>query len=376
MSRINDARGRAGRGRGGRGRSGFFGNRNFATYRGERDVMTSQRFKPHNPDLKILHYVEGRTSPEDVESALRDWKTYAMEHYIRGLDTVLDPEGDYPDFQEPDLPDEAGGENYFARKRWEGEFRAYQEDLRKFDADVIKLTGLMLGQMSPESIERVRQDAAGATAIDEKDPRALVQAIRATHYTPLSGGNAGKTLYSALRRWNNLQMGESESVEAYKRRATSELEAVRQAAVAAEEEAAVPSEGQATMHFIMCLASKYSDFKREFSRQRINPMPTNLQEAMDRVIEFGRDDRDAMKAKSSFVLYGGKSKAKGAKQAEKFDEGPIQRNQCRFCRKHGHWMHECEKFQEAAINFCKDGGSKKKEDDDIDKAIDATNKKK
>lgn len=335
--------------------------------------MQSRRFRPHNSDLKILHYVEGQTSPEDVESALRDWKTYAMEHYIRGLDMVLDAEGDYPDFQEPDAPDEADGENYFARKRWEGEYRAYQEDRRAFEADIIKLTGLMLGQMSPESIERVRQDAAGAAAIDEKDPLALVQAIRATHYTPLSGGNAGKTLYSALRRWNNLQMGQNESVEAFKRRAISELEAVRQAAVAAEDEEAVPSATQATMHFIMCLSSKYSDFKKEFSRQRINPMPTTLQEAMDRAIEFGRDDAQI---KSSFVLYGGKGKHKGAKQAESADEGPAERNQCRFCRKYGHWMNECEKFQEAAINFCKDGGGKKSEDAEIDKAVDAAKKKK
>ena len=323
-----------------------------------------------------MHYVEGQTSPEDVESALRDWKTYAMEHYIRGLDMVLDPEGDYPDFPEPEEPDEAEGENYFARKRWEGEQRAYENDVRAFEADTIKLTGLMLGQMTPESIERVRQDAAGATAIDDKDPRALVQAIRATHYTPLSGGNAGKTLYSALRRWNNLNMGETESVEAFKRRATSELEAVRQAAVAADDEPAVPSDTQATMHFIMCLASKYSDFKREFSRQRITPMPTNLQEAMDRVIEFGRDDRDAQRARSAFVLYGGKGNNKGARQAENSDEGALERNQCRFCRKHGHWMQDCEKFQEAAISFCKDGGGKKKEDADIDKAIDAAKKKK
>jgi len=376
MSRNpNDGRGRFGRGRGGRGRGGrggYFANRNYGAKKAENDVVYTQKFKPHNPDLKILHYVEGRTSPEDVESALRDWKTYAMEHYIRGLDVVLDAEGDYPDFPEPEEPDEEEGDNYFARKRWESEHRAYRDDIRAFEADTIKLTGLILGQMTPESIERVRQDAAGATAIDEKDPRALVQAIRATHYTPLSGGNAGKTLYSAVRRWNKLAMGENESVEAYKRRATSELEAVRQAAVAAEDEAAVPSETQATMHFIMCLASKYSDFKREFSRQRINPMPTNLQEAMDRVIEFGRDEN----AKSAFVLYGGKGKNKGGKEIEDLDEAPVERNQCRFCRKHGHWMNDCEKFQEAAMKFCKDGGGKKNEDSDIEKAINDNKKKK
>jgi hypothetical protein len=52
-----------------------------------------------------------------------------MEHYIRGLDMVLDPEGDYPDFPEPEEPDETEGENYFARKRWEGEQRAYENDV-------------------------------------------------------------------------------------------------------------------------------------------------------------------------------------------------------------------------------------------------------
>ena len=197
MSRNpNDGRGRFGRGRGaGRGRGGrggYFANRNYGAKKAENDVVHTQKFKPHNPDLKTLHYVEGRTSPEDVESALRDWKTYAMEHYIRGLDVVLDPEGDYPDFQEPEEPDEEEGEHYFARKRWESEHRAYRDDIRAFEADTIKLTGLILGQMTPESIERVRQDATGAQAIDEKDPRVLVQAIRATHYTPLSGGNAGK----------------------------------------------------------------------------------------------------------------------------------------------------------------------------------------
>ena len=79
MSRNpNDGRGRFGRGRGGRGRGGrggYFANRNYGAKKAENDVVYTQKFKPHNPDLKILHYV--------YVCSIRQW------HVVQWLDYIM-----------------------------------------------------------------------------------------------------------------------------------------------------------------------------------------------------------------------------------------------------------------------------------------------
>jgi hypothetical protein len=347
-SRNNSSGGRnaGGRGRGyGRGR-GRFGHQNSGgAVANDRGSSSNSKFRPHHSDKRALFYVEGRTTPNDVESTLEDWKTHCIENYFPGLDRIFDVEGgDYPDMEEPEKPDDP--DDFFERESWKEDQKAYKADKRTFEKDVVRLIGFMLGQMSPESKERVRQDEDGATAIDEKDPLALVQAIRRTHYTPASSKGAQRNLYYAVRRWNSLKMGESESVEQYKRRATSELEAVRQAALAAEEADGVPSDTQATLHFVLCMSQQYSEFKVEFERQRIVPIPTSLQEALDAALKFGKD-----KSRSSYTLYSGKTKAgagsnKGREKSE--DGGDGSKDPCRICNKRGHWWRDCEVFLKAA----------------------------
>jgi hypothetical protein len=73
--------------------------------------------------------------------------------------------GDYPELQEPPLPNEDSSK--FEIKKWEIAYAKYIKDVDKLEADKLKVFGLMLGQISENSKNRVKETDTGATAMEQ-----------------------------------------------------------------------------------------------------------------------------------------------------------------------------------------------------------------
>ena len=100
----------------------------------------------------------------------------SMINLIFGLDALL---GDYPELQEPALPDPECSK--FETKMWEIAYSKYIKDKDRLEGDKGKVFGLILGQMFESSKTRVKETDNGAIAMENQDPRLLLSAILATH---------------------------------------------------------------------------------------------------------------------------------------------------------------------------------------------------
>jgi hypothetical protein len=84
---------------------------------------------------------------------------------IFGIDAIL---GDYPELQEPPLPIEDSSK--FEIKKWEIAYAKYIKDVDKLEADKLRVFGLMVGQISENSKNRVKETNSGAIAMEQQDP--------------------------------------------------------------------------------------------------------------------------------------------------------------------------------------------------------------
>jgi hypothetical protein len=78
--------------------------------------------------------------------------------------------GDYPELQEPPLEDSS----IFEIKKWEISYAKYIKDVDKLEADKLKVFGLMVGQISENSKNSVKETDSGAIVIEQQDPRLLL----------------------------------------------------------------------------------------------------------------------------------------------------------------------------------------------------------
>ena len=171
---------------------------------------------------------------------------------------------------------------------WKMEYKHFFGKREKLDFDKAKLTGIILGQMTAESKDRVRQTEDGRTEISEKDPLKLIMAIRATH---LTHGNRNKeeNLYAAQMRYNGIRMYEhGETIQQYYQRFEHELDAFKQAAKIAEDEKQIPNEKMQALHFIKKLNREYDNFKDAYDRNLIKGRAGDIQKAMDAAIRYGK----------------------------------------------------------------------------------------
>jgi hypothetical protein len=83
--------------------------------------------------------------------------------------------------QEPPLPNEDSIK--FEIKKWEISYAKYNKDVDKLEADKLKVFGLMVGQISENSKNRIKETDTGAIAMEQQDPRLLLSAILSTHLT-------------------------------------------------------------------------------------------------------------------------------------------------------------------------------------------------
>jgi len=209
----------------------------------------------------------------------------------------------------------------------------------------IKLMGTMLGQMSDGSKDQVKTSQEGKDAIENKDPLSLVKAILSTHLT-LKRIDYEQNLYAAETNYRRLEMGETESIANFFRRFSASLSSFRECASRAGKEETMPDDEQQSIHFVMQLSANYGAFKDNFRRGMISPKPTSLQEAYERICNFGPGrssfDVKELKHRGVFVTRGGRGGGRGGPGRGSgrggFGGG---RGACAICHQYGHWKNEC-----------------------------------
>lgn len=325
----------------GRGRGRFHSGRNNF-HRGGRIVDVEERLRrPRNftgvvPGLLTLHFSDGRSNAHDMERFLDNMKNYCMANFFVGLDNIFEIDGKYPIVAEPEVPREREQENGMNAvvEAWKMKYKHFLEKKERLESDKAKLIGVIMGQMTAESKDRVQQTEDGRNAILEKDPLKLVKQIRATH---LTSGNrtSSENLYFAQMRYSGIKMFEhGETIQQYMQRFDHEVDALKQAATAADEEGAAPTDQMQALHFIKRLNREYNNFKDAYERHLVRRRAKNVKEALEAALTYGKNEpviEQEIQRRGAFL------------SAAKVNEykGPWKPGNCSGCGQKGHWKRDC-----------------------------------
>jgi len=304
------------------------------------------------PELPTLNVKDGDCNPIRVQKFMGEFKIYTMSNMVAGLDNIfMEVDPAYPEFVEPDAPDDA--RRAIDMEKWKLEWKLYSDKVERLKADKIKLTGAILGQLGPNSRDRVEKLPAGRAAIDEKNPLELVKAIIATHLVSSRLDNQDN-FYQSQVNYNSMRMGDTETIENYYRRFRGMLASLTQAALAAGKVNLIPDDKMQAIHFIYTLSASYSEFKLAYDRNMLDEKPDTSADAYEAAIDFGLDERPSNRRDRSnrmnvFVVEkrgGGRGRGRGrgeGRGGRGFGRG---RGNCAICKKPGHWKNECPERQE------------------------------
>jgi uncharacterized membrane protein YgcG len=293
--------------------------------------------------LPVLNYSKSAVNSDELQKWVSAMKTYTMANFIIGLDDIfLSEDPAYPEFYEPDFPDEDERGDAVIMEVWKLDNKEYRDNSKKLEHDKVKLMGVILGQMSEASKDQVKTSQEGKDAIEEKNPLNLIKVIISTHLTA-GRIDCDQNLYAAETNYRNIQMGEFEQIATYHRRFSASLSSLRECASRAEKEEAVPGDELQSIHFISTLNGNYGAYKENFKRGII-PAPTTLQEAYEKIVSFGPgrshyEVREIRKGVfSTFQGHGGRGGRGG--RGGGFGRGGG-RGACAICKQPGHWKNEC-----------------------------------
>jgi hypothetical protein len=128
----------------------------------------------------------GKTCNNDeVSYFLQQLETYTTQNFIKGLNEIFRPDGEYPEFVEPNEPNDP--RDKIAFEKWKADHKRFNDSTDRLENEKPKLFGVIWGQLGKGSQERIRQTTDGKEAEERKQPQKLIKAIIATHFT------AGKT---------------------------------------------------------------------------------------------------------------------------------------------------------------------------------------
>ena len=258
--------------------------------------------------------------------------------------------------------------------------RAYQkaetrrdEEIATLAATYPKIFNIMMGQMSRESEERVKQDPDWAQADQDKSPLLLLAIIRKTHLQPLSG-NAIVDQDAAERRYYNLQMGNA-TIAQFKKTFDDHVDALVAAGLQR------PGEEQLAARFIAALdPARYAEWQVELvnkTKAGIDIRPKTLANAYSQafnLVKVGQASQPIAQA-AVFVTHGrgkggkdtnsdksGKDGKKGSRNAKgKKNDSTTNRDEdnevkppseskksyhpCPICSERGHPAYKCPELE-------------------------------
>ena len=179
--------------------------------------------------------------------------------------------------------------------------------------------GIMRGQMSESSQTGVYETTVGKQAVNETDPKKLLESIIATH----SGDSRLRPnhhLFIIEQRYSSMVMGAHEEVAQYYQAMRSTLSAIEQAYIRAGKN--LPDdkypEDQMGIKFTLGLNHHYDDYKYHFVNN-LRPWPESLEEAHNEAVKFlpnrkvgGGGSPAAFKRANAFAYGKGRGGGRGA----------------------------------------------------------------
>jgi hypothetical protein len=200
---------------------------------------------------------------------------------IFGLDATL---GDYPTLTMPTIAQDET--NKFVIKMWEIAYSKYIKDVDRLEGDKSKVFGLMVGQMSESSKNRVKETDNGAIAMQEEDPRMLLSVILATHLTDNRLG-AEHNLYKIEPAFARYVMEPGDSLSFYHQRFRALLSGVQEAYSRAKIECppTVCREVQLALKFTMGLNSSYAPYE-QYYEDGLKEWPSSVPDAFSEASKF------------------------------------------------------------------------------------------
>jgi hypothetical protein len=216
---------------------------------------------------------------------------------------------------EPELPNAECAK--FETKMWEISYSKYIKDKDKLEGDKGKVFGLMLGQMSESSKNRVKETDNRAIAIENQDPRLLLSAILVTHPTDNRLGTE-HNLYEIEQAFAKYVMEPGDTLQYYHQRFRAYLIGVQEAYGRAQIECpeTVYRDIQLALKFTMGLNSSYAAYK-QYYEDGLKDWPETLSDGLTEAAKYeprtvGSGNPNDMGCANAFAMRGrGRGRGRG-----------------------------------------------------------------
>lgn len=281
-------------------------------------------------------------------------------HLIFGQNGTL---GDYPALVEPDQPEDEASR--VTMKIWETDFVEWRKATLRLEQDKGKLFGIMLGQMSDTSKNRVKETEDGSEAIETNNPLQLLSAIISTHMADNRLG-AEHNAFKVGKKFRDLVMEPKESLSSYHQKFMALYSGLTEAYRRADEEMDTSNfhEGQMALQFTLGLSADYSTFK-QYYEDSVKPWPETVSEAFFEASKFkprsGGQFFDGAGRANAFAMRGrfggrgregrgGRGRAGGQRtgsagqtreQSSAATTYGTRKGECHHCGEEGHYSYEC-----------------------------------
>ena len=232
------------------------------------------------PDIgAYLDLPRGNVSdPQAVLKWLESMRVYIFANFkssvtdLIGLDGVL---GEYP--KVPPIEEPPEGASATAMKIWDAEITQSVKDKLLLKEEYKKLYGVLLGQMSEASMERIRNTPGGQKAVMDQDPLELLSYVIATHMNNKRYGDIYNITLADNAFYSN-KMLPNESLGSYFSRFRTQLFVRQDAYRTAEQELHEHSDEQLAHRYLVGLNSTYSEYLN-LLKNRVIPWPETLADA-------------------------------------------------------------------------------------------------
>jgi Zinc knuckle len=317
-----------------------------------------------------LDLVPGReVNPGVVTNWINKMGEYVMTVCDSKINLIFGPDGTlgyYPEIVEP--LDPAANCTKVETKKWELAYSKYSKDVDKLEQDKVKVCGLMLGQISQASKDRIKETEAGEEAVETQDPRTLLSAILSTHMTDNRLG-AEHNLFKINQAFSRYRMEPGDSLGFYYQRFRALLGALEEGYNRADE---VMPEGefrdvQLGLKFTEGLNNSYSVYK-QYHEDGIKAWPQTLSDAFAEASKFavrrghvgnpsdvGRANAFAMRGRGrgrGAGRYSGRGRGRDSRGGSSgqytgsTSGGPSEygtrKGACHTCGESGHYSFECK----------------------------------
>lgn len=182
--------------------------------------------------------------------------TYTLRTY--GIIGTLFETGTMPDFPEPTFPviaaEESKDQTKIRQQHYLKQLELVERERMEIRKTGVRVYGLIWGQMSLESQEKVRQNPRFEEAFAEKDPAKLWSVITTSHMRSTHGFGVFDQL-RARDTYNSLRQGPGESLSQFKKRTTEALDLLKSV------NETIPSEEAQATDFIHRLDERHQELK-------------------------------------------------------------------------------------------------------------------